>query len=40
LIEESLFAQRRDLFSGLDLVFFDATSIYFEWQGGETIVRA
>ena len=37
LIEESLFAQRRDLFSGLDLVFFDTTSIYFEGQGGETI---
>jgi len=39
LIEESLFAQRRDLFSGLDLVFFDTTSIYFEGQGGETIGR-
>ena len=37
LIEEALFAQRRDLFSGLDLVFFDTTSIYFEGQGGETI---
>jgi hypothetical protein len=39
LIEETLFAQRRDLFSGLDLVFFDTTSIYFEGQGGETIGR-
>lgn len=37
LIEESLFAQRQDLFSGLDLVFFDTTSIYFEGEGGETI---
>lgn len=37
LIEESLFARRRDLFGGLDLVFFDTTSIYFEGQGGETI---
>jgi transposase len=37
MIEESLFAQRRDLFTGLDLVFFDTTSIYFEGQGGETI---
>lgn len=37
LIEESLFAQRRDLFSGLDLVFFDTTSVYFEGQGGDTI---
>ena len=39
LIEEALFARRRDLFSGLDLVFFDTTSIYFEGQGGETIGR-
>jgi hypothetical protein len=37
VIEEELFAQRRDLFSGLDLVFFDTTSIYFEGEGGETI---
>ncbi|HEV1992978.1 MAG TPA: IS1634 family transposase, partial [Candidatus Acidoferrum sp.] len=39
LIEEELFAQRQDLFSGLDLVFFDTTSIYFEGEGGETIGR-
>ena len=37
LIEESLFAERRDLFGSLDLVFFDTTSIYFEGEGGETI---
>jgi hypothetical protein len=37
LIEEALFAQRRDLFSDLDMVFFDTTSIYFEGQGGQTI---
>ena len=37
LIEEELFARRRDLFSTLDLVFFDTTSIYFEGAGGETI---
>jgi hypothetical protein len=37
LIEEALFARRRDLFSGLDLVFFDTTSIYFEGQGGQHI---
>ena len=37
LIEEALFARRRDLFSALDIVFFDTTSIYFEGQGGETI---
>ena len=37
LIEEALFARRRDLFSGLDLVFFDTTSIYFEGEGGASI---
>ncbi len=37
LIEEALFARRRDLFSGLQLVFFDTTSIYFEGEGGSTI---
>ena len=37
LIEEALFARRRDLFTELQLVFFDTTSIYFEGQGGETI---
>lgn len=36
-VEEALFARRRDLFSGLDLVFFDTTSIYFEGDGGQTI---
>jgi hypothetical protein len=34
-IEEALFDQRRDLFSEVDLVFFDTTSIYFEGRGGE-----
>jgi hypothetical protein len=38
-IEEALFARRRDLFSGLDLVFFDTTSIYFEGRGGQEIGR-
>jgi hypothetical protein len=37
LIEEALFARRRDLFSDLDIVFFDTTSIYFEGAGGESI---
>ena len=37
LIEEGIFFERRDLFTGLDLVFFDTTSVYFEGQGGETI---
>src|SRR5947208_3277229 len=36
-IEEGLFAHRRDLFSGLQLVFFDTTSIYFEGEGGQDI---
>jgi hypothetical protein len=36
-IEEELFAQRRDLFSGLQLVFFDTTSVYFEGNGGQDI---
>jgi len=37
LIEESLFFERRELFTALDLVFFDTTSIYFEGAGGHTI---
>jgi transposase len=37
LIEEGIFFERRDLFTGLDLVFFDTTSIYFEGQGGESV---
>jgi transposase len=37
LIEEALFARRRDLFSDVELVFFDTTSIYFEGEGGESI---
>ena len=37
LIEEGIFSERRDLFTGLDLVFLDTTSIYFEGAGGESI---
>ena len=37
VIEEKLFQRRADLFSGLDLVFFDTTSIYFEGYGGEEL---
>ena len=37
LIEEKLFARRQDLFSQLDIVFFDTTSLYFEGHGGETL---
>jgi hypothetical protein len=36
-IEEALFERRRDLFSEVDLVFFDTTSIYFEGRGGESL---
>ena len=39
LIEEMLFFNNRDLFSKLDLVFFDTTSIYFEGQGGDYFGR-
>jgi transposase len=34
MLEERLFARRRDLFTDLQLVFFDTTSIYFEGEGG------
>lgn len=37
VIEERMFSLNQDLFSGLDLVFFDTTSIYFEGEGGKTI---
>jgi transposase len=37
LVEEGLFHERRDLFTGLDFVFLDTTSIYFEGKGGDTI---
>jgi transposase len=39
LIEEELFERRRDLFSEVDLVFFDTTSLYFEGRGGQAIGR-
>ncbi len=37
VFEEALFARRRDLFSQLDLMFFDTTSIYFEGEGGKEL---
>jgi len=37
VIEEALFARRRDLFTDLSLAFFDTTSLYFEGDGGETL---
>jgi Transposase DDE domain len=36
-IEEGLFQRRRDLFTQLEVVFFDTTSIYFEGEGGESL---
>jgi Transposase DDE domain len=35
LVEEQLFARRRDLFSELSVVFMDTTTLYFEGRGGE-----
>jgi len=37
LIEEALYERRRDLFSDLDMVFYDTTSVYFEGEGGEAL---
>lgn len=37
LVEEAMFRRHRNLFTGLELVFFDTTSIYFEGEGGETL---
>ena len=34
LIEEDLFARRRDLFTEVSIVFFDTTTLYFEGEGG------
>jgi transposase len=36
-IEEGLFAPRRDLFTDLQLVFFDTTSLSFEGEGGDDL---
>ena len=36
-IEEKAFARRRDLFTGLDLVFFDTTSLFFTGEGGKSL---
>jgi len=37
LIEEDLFQINSNLFSSVDLFFFDTTSIYFEGHGGEAL---
>jgi transposase len=39
LIEEQLFAKRRNLFNDVGLAIFDTTSLYFEGDGGETLGR-
>ena len=39
LVEEELFARRRDLFAELSVVFMDTTSLSFEGQGGEQLGR-
>jgi transposase len=39
LIEEAVFRRRRDLFTSLDVVFFDTTSLYFVGEGGESLGR-
>ena len=39
VVEERLFARRRDLLTRLDLVFMDTTSQYFEGAGGQTLGR-
>jgi transposase len=35
--QEAVFERRRDLFTEVELVFFDTTSLYFEGRGGESI---
>jgi transposase len=37
ILEERLFARNRNLFSAMDLVFFDTSSLYFEGEGGESL---
>src|SRR6266576_1639995 len=39
LVEEGLFARRRDLFAELSVVFMDTTSLSFEGRGGEEFGR-
>ena len=38
-IEEELFAERRHLYTDLDMVFFDTTSLYFHGEGGTELGR-
>jgi hypothetical protein len=39
VVEERLFAHRRDLLTRLDLVFIDTTSLHFEGASGQTLGR-
>jgi hypothetical protein len=39
VIEEQLFARRRNLFADLSVVLFDTTSLYFYGAGGESLGR-
>ena len=39
VLEEELFACRRDLLTTLDIVIMDTTSLYFEGAGGQTLGR-
>lgn len=39
LIEEGLFRQEQDLFSEVDVAFFDTTTLFFEGRGGESLGR-
>jgi transposase len=37
ILEEHLFSRGRDLFTEVEVVFFDTTSLYFEGHGGESL---
>jgi transposase len=37
IIEERMFDYRKNLFTDLDLVFLDTTTLYFEGEGGQTL---
>jgi transposase len=39
LVEERIFENHRDLFTNLEVVFFDTTTLYFEGNGGEWLGR-
>ena len=39
VVEEELFACRRDLLTRIDIAFMDTTSLYFEGAGGQTLGR-